>query len=116
MTLYSAANGNWEPWAIRHISRFGVAVLIMLGLAMVNIRYYYNGAYAFYFITLFLLFAVEIGGHIGMGAQRWINLGLFKIQPSELMKSVWFCFWRAISAQQRCRISVPCAVLLYRRL
>ena len=25
MTLYSAANGNWEPWAIRHISRFGVA-------------------------------------------------------------------------------------------
>lgn len=86
MTLYSAANGNWEPWAIRHISRFGVAVLIMLGLAMVNIRYYYNGAYAFYFITLFLLFAVEIGGHIGMGAQRWINLGLFKIQPSELMK------------------------------
>lgn len=86
MTLYSAANGNWEPWAIRHISRFGIAVLLMLGLAMVDIRYYYNCAYVFYFVTLFLLFAVEIGGHIGMGAQRWINLGLFKIQPSELMK------------------------------
>ena len=53
---------------------------------MIDIRYYYHCAYAFYFVTLFLLFVVEITGHIGMGAQRWINLGLFKIQPSELMK------------------------------
>lgn len=86
MTLYSAANGNWEPWAVRHIIRFGVALLVMFGLAMIDIRYYYQCAYAFYFVTLFLLFVVEITGHIGMGAQRWINLGLFKIQPSELMK------------------------------
>ena len=86
MTLYSAANGSWEPWAIKHISRFGVTMLLMIGLAMVDIRYYYRGAYLFYFATLFLLVVVEITGHIGMGAQRWINLGLFKIQPSELMK------------------------------
>ena len=86
MTLYSAANGSWDPWAIKHISRFGVTVLLMIGLAMVDIRYYYHGAYLFYFATLFLLVVVEITGHIGMGAQRWINLGLFKIQPSELMK------------------------------
>ncbi len=86
MTLYSAANGSWEPWAIKHISRFGVSMLLMIGLAMVDIRYYYRGAYLFYFATLFLLVVVEITGHIGMGAQRWINLGLFKIQPSELMK------------------------------
>ncbi len=86
MTLYSAANGSWDPWAIKHISRFGVTLLLMIGLAMVDIRYYYHGAYLFYFTTLFLLVVVEITGHIGMGAQRWINLGLFKIQPSELMK------------------------------
>ena len=86
MTLYSAANGSWDPWAIKHISRFGVTLLLMIGLAMVDIRYYYRGAYLFYFATLFLLVVVEITGHIGMGAQRWINLGLFKIQPSELMK------------------------------
>lgn len=86
MTLYSAANGSWEPWAIKHISRFGVTMLLMIGLAMIDIRYYYHGAYLFYFATLFLLLVVEITGHIGMGAQRWINLGLFKIQPSELMK------------------------------
>ena len=86
MTLYSAANGSWDPWEIKHISRFGVTLLLMIGLAMVDIRYYYHGAYLFYFATLFLLVVVEITGHIGMGAQRWINLGLFKIQPSELMK------------------------------
>jgi len=86
VTLYSAANGSWEPWAVRHISRFGAAFALMLVMALVDIRYYYKGAYLFYFGTLLLLMAVEITGHIGMGAQRWINLGVFKIQPSELMK------------------------------
>lgn len=86
MTLYSAANGNWQPWAVKHITRFGVTLFLMIGLAMVNIRTYYRWSYLFYFITLFLLIVVEVSGHIGMGAQRWINLGLFKLQPSELMK------------------------------
>lgn len=86
MTLYSAADGNWQPWALKHICRFGLAFLLMLGMAMIDVRQYYKFAYVFYFITLFLLILVEAGGHIGMGAQRWINLGLFKLQPSELMK------------------------------
>ena len=86
MTLYSAANGNWQPWAVKHITRFGAAMVLMIGLAVVDIRTYYRWSYLFYFATLFLLIAVEVIGHIGMGAQRWINLGLFKLQPSELMK------------------------------
>lgn len=86
LTLYSAANGSWEPWAFRHISRFALAFALMLGLALIDVRQYYKYAYLFYFITLLLLVAVEVSGHIGMGAQRWINLGFFKIQPSELMK------------------------------
>lgn len=86
LTLYSAANGNWEPWAIRHITRFVLALVLMLGMALLDARYYYKWAYAFYFIILLLLLAVEITGHIGMGAQRWIDFGIFKIQPSELMK------------------------------
>lgn len=86
MTLYSAANGNWQPWAVKHITRFGAAMFLMIGLAVVDIRTYYRWSYLFYFATLFLLIAVEVIGHIGMGAQRWINLGLFKLQPSELMK------------------------------
>lgn len=86
LTLYSAGNGSWEPWAWRHLSRFGVALVIMFALALVNVRVYYKYAYVFYFAAVLLLVAVEIIGHIGMGAQRWVDIGFFKIQPSELMK------------------------------
>ena len=86
LTLYSAANGNWEPWAINHLIRFTLAFILMVALALIGGHRYYEWAYIFYFLTLVLLVIVEVGGHVGMGAQRWINLGLFKIQPSELMK------------------------------
>lgn len=86
LTLYSAGNGSWYPWAWKHICRFGVAIMIMFALAMVNVRIYYKYAYVFYLAVLLLLLAVEIIGHIGMGAQRWVDIGFFKIQPSELMK------------------------------
>jgi len=86
LTLYSAAGGNWEPWAIKHLLRFVVALVLMFSLALIDVNNYYRAAYWFYFIVLALLLIVEIGGHVGMGAQRWIDLKLFKIQPSELMK------------------------------
>ena len=86
MTLYSAANGNWNPWAEKQLARFGAAFVLMIFFAMPDARYYYKYAYWFYGLSLVLLMIVEIGGYTGMGAQRWINLGLFKLQPSELMK------------------------------
>lgn len=86
VTLYSAANGDWQPWAIRHITRFVAAFGLMIAMALVDAKYYYKSAYAFYFVTFLLLAAVEVTGHVGMGAQRWINFGIFKLQPSELMK------------------------------
>lgn len=84
--LYSAANGSWSPWALNQLIRFGVGFMIMIFLALVDIRFLMRYAYVFYFFTLILLVMVEITGHIGMGAQRWINFGVFKLQPSELMK------------------------------
>lgn len=86
LMLYSAANGHWKPWAINQLARFAVGFALMLVLAMTDIRVFMRYAYVFYFLTLILLIVVEITGHIGMGAQRWINLGFFKLQPSELMK------------------------------
>ncbi len=84
--LYSAANGSWSPWAFNHLIRFAFGFCIMIALAMLDIRLFMRYAYLFYFASLFLLIVVEVEGHIGMGAQRWINLGIIKIQPSELMK------------------------------
>ena len=73
--LYSAANGSWSPWALNHLVRFAIGFVLMLALAMTDIRIFMRYAYVFYFGTLLLLILVEVGGHIGMGAQRWINLG-----------------------------------------
>lgn len=84
--LYSAANGSWSPWALNHLVRFAFGFVLMLALAMTDIRVFMRYAYIFYFGSLILLIIVEVEGYVGMGAQRWINLGIIKIQPSELMK------------------------------
>lgn len=84
--LYSAANGDWNQWALKHLLRFSVAFGLMIFLAMIDIKYLLRYAYFFYFVVLLLLIYVEIKGHVGMGAQRWINLKFFNLQPSELMK------------------------------
>jgi rod shape determining protein RodA len=84
--LYSAANGSLEPWAGRQILRFSVGLGLMLLVAMTNLRIWLKYSYAFYAVILLLLGVVELGGTIGMGAQRWIDLGVVNIQPSELMK------------------------------
>ncbi|TVR98868.1 MAG: rod shape-determining protein RodA [Rhodospirillales bacterium] len=84
--LYSAANASFEPWAIRHIARFVISVGIMLAVAMTDIRFWLRHAYGIYLATLALLAAVEVMGSVGMGAQRWIDLGIINLQPSELMK------------------------------
>jgi rod shape determining protein RodA len=84
--LYSAANGSWQPWAERQLLRYAVAALLMLAVAVVDIRLWLRAAYTFYALTLLLLIAVQVRGAIGMGAQRWIDLGLIQLQPSEFMK------------------------------
>ena len=84
--LYSAANGHWRPWALNQTVRFAMGFGVMIALALINIKLILRYAYVFYFVVLVLLIIVEITGHIGMGAQRWINLGFIKLQPSELMK------------------------------
>ena len=84
--LYSAGNGNWSPWAINQLIRFGMGFAVMIVLALTDIKLLLRYAYIFYFITLILLVVVEVAGHTGMGATRWINLGFIKLQPSEFMK------------------------------
>ena len=86
MTLYSAAGGKITPWALNQGIRFCMGLGVMVVAAMIRPEFYYKIATPFYLFTLFLLLVVDVAGHTGMGAQRWINLGFFKLQPSELMK------------------------------
>lgn len=84
--LYSAGDGSYSPWASRQILRFSFGLAAMLAIAMTDIRIWLRYAYVFYGVVLTLLVAVEVAGTVGMGAQRWIGLKFFYLQPSELMK------------------------------
>jgi rod shape determining protein RodA len=84
--LYSAAGLNPEPWAFRHGLRFGFGVLMMVGIAMVDIRVILRLAWPLYLVGIGLLVLVALHGQVGKGAQRWLDLGGFQLQPSELMK------------------------------
>lgn len=84
--LYSAAGGSLDPWASRQMIRFGVGLVLMLAIAVVDMRLWLRLAYPAYMGAVLLLVAVMIFGTIGMGARRWIDLGPVNIQPSEIMK------------------------------
>ena len=86
VTLYSVAEGHWEPWALKHAMRFAVAMGIMIGVAMVPIRYWMALAYPTYFAALFALALTPLIGVVNMGARRWIEFGGMQFQPSEAMK------------------------------
>ena len=84
--LYSAADGNFDPWASRQMVRFIAGIFLMLIVAVIDIHVWLRYAYAIYLFSLILLLIVEFSGSVGMGARRWIDLGVFTIQPSEIMK------------------------------
>src|SRR5205085_6720821 len=63
-----------------------VGLVLLTAAALVDIRYWMNLAYPLYGICILLLIAVEVVGHTGLGAQRWVQLGPIQLQPSELMK------------------------------
>ena len=86
MMLYSIAGGAWRPWAAPHLIRFGLCLLLMLGLAMVDLRAWFTIAYPLYGLGFLLLLAVEVVGHKSLGATRWLQFGPVGIQPSEIMK------------------------------
>ncbi len=84
--LYSVSGGHLEPWAAPQMTRFAVGFVLMIIVALINLRWWMASAYWIYGGTFLMLLAVEIMGDIGMGAQRWLDLGVIRLQPSEIMK------------------------------
>jgi len=84
--LYSVAGGSVEPWVTRQAMRFAMGLGLMFVIALVDIRVWLRYAYVIYGVALALLVSVEFIGTVGMGAQRWVDLGFFQLQPSEVMK------------------------------
>ena len=84
--LYAAADGNFEPWATKHIIRFFISFIILIAIAFINVKFFYKHAYTFFLVSLLLLVSVEISGTFGLGAKRWIRIFGISIQPSEFIK------------------------------
>ncbi len=86
LMLYSVAGGQLGLWAEPQMKRFGLGMFLMFAMALVPIWFWRNMAGLFYLVSVMLLLVVEFFGTVGMGAQRWIDLGFMRLQPSELMK------------------------------
>lgn len=86
LMLYSVAGGNIETWAEPQMKRFAVGLVGMLIVGFVPIWVWRNFSILAYVVSLLLLVAVDLFGTVGMGAQRWLELGPVRFQPSELMK------------------------------
>ena len=84
--LYSAAGGNFSPWAATHVLRFGVFLTMALVISRIPRELFEWAAIPVYAGLLVLLILVEALGFVGGGSQRWLNLGFMTLQPSELMK------------------------------
>lgn len=84
--LYSAAGGELFPWAAKQGLRMGVGLVVCLMIALIPLQFWLHMAYPSYVVSLLLLVGVEAMGFVGMGAQRWIDLYVIQLQPSELVK------------------------------
>ncbi len=85
--LYSASSGA-HSMVLRQLVRLIASFFIMLILAQIPVYKYKVWAPKLFVIGVMLLVSVLIIGKVGKGAQRWLDLGLFRFQPSEIMKII----------------------------
>jgi rod shape determining protein RodA len=92
--LYSAAGDNTALW-FNQLARIGIGFALMVALAQVPDHFLRMLAPVLYAVGLALLAAVAVAGDIGKGAQRWLDLGVIRFQPSEILKlaAPMMCAW-----------------------
>ncbi len=86
LMLYSIAGGDIGQWAEPQMKRYLLGLVVMFAVAFTPIWFWRNMSGVAYLVAMLLLLLVEFFGAVGMGAQRWIDLGFMRLQPSELMK------------------------------
>lgn len=116
--LDSAAGGRFDVWAMSHLVRFCVFLIMAMVIARLPQDLFRKMALPAYAVLCVLLMLVELIGGIGGGSQRWLNLGFMTLQPSELMKPgivlvlAWFYSVLPVGETQSWRALAPAAVLL----
>ncbi len=86
VVLYSASDSNIHPWAYKQMMHFLLFLPVVIIIATIDIKYIFKFSYIFYIAIIILLVSVELFGSISMGAKRWIDLGVIRVQPSEPTK------------------------------
>ena len=110
--IYSATGGEWSLGAKQHFTRLLAGMVLMIIIALTDIRVWFSIAYPVYILTLGLLIGVEFYGVSVNGSQRWLDLGIARIQPSELMKlATVFALARFYHDLPSWRVSKPAGVL-----
>ncbi|MDA8746892.1 rod shape-determining protein RodA [Litoreibacter sp.] len=95
LMLYSVAGGSLTPWAEPQMKRFALGLGLMIFIALIPTWFLRNVAGLTYAVCILLLIGVEFFGVTGKGAQRWIDLGFMRLQPSELTKITLILFLAA---------------------
>ena len=86
LTLYSAAGGSVNPWALKQALIFAVFLTIAIAMSWIKESSIKSTAFPLYAVILIMLILVEMLGFVGKGAQRWLDIGPIRLQPSEFMK------------------------------
>ncbi len=119
IVLYSAGGGSWHPFALSQLSKMALGFAVFFFAAFSNIKLWVKSAYWIYAIALILIILVTFVGHTGMGAQRWLDLGIMHVQPSELIKIAlvlalarYFAWMNSVELSQLKKYLIPFGMLL----
>ena len=86
ITLYSAAGGSSQPWALKQGLTILVFLTVAVGMSWIPEQTIKALVFPAYAAIIVMLVAVDAMGFVGKGAQRWLDLGFIRLQPSEFMK------------------------------
>ena len=96
MFVFSATYSPEQPVSVffkKQLIGFGTGFLLYFVMCAVNHRSLERWGYVLFFVTMVLLLFTLFKGSVGLGAQRWINIGFIKFQPSELAKLFFPAFF-----------------------
>jgi rod shape determining protein RodA len=117
VVIFSAAGEDVGTF-LRQAARIGLGLVVLLAIAQVPPRVLRASAPWLYAVGVLLLVAVAVTGDIAMGAQRWLDLGVVRFQPSEIMKiavplaCAWYLHDRPLPPDLRTLVVLAAAILV----
>ncbi|MCY4542015.1 MAG: rod shape-determining protein RodA [Rhodobacteraceae bacterium] len=114
VVLYSVGGGSGQPWALPQLQKFLIGLVAMLAIAPIPVSFWKRFVFPAYVACIGLLVVTELQASPGGSANRWLDLGFLRFQPSELCKLaiilVIATFYDAIGPERSSRplwVAVP---------